>query len=100
MTQAELEQPAKVYQVDAVEREITNIKESLISANSKLDRVINQTSGVVTNAQLDIELEKYKAEILKEVDLKYEPTKKASWWVSALVVTVLAGQIVIQIFRS
>lgn len=100
LTQEELEQPAKVYQIEAVEREITNINKSLITVSGKLDKVITQTSGVVTKSQLDIELSKIKDDILKEVDLKYEPTKKASWWVSALVITVLAGQIIIQIFRN
>lgn len=59
-TQEELEQPVKGYQLQAVQVELEGV-------NKKLDKVITQTSGLVTCAQLDAT----KKEIFETVELKY-----------------------------
>jgi hypothetical protein len=96
-TQAESEQPAKVYQLDAVE---TKVDEAL----GKLDTLIKQTKGVVTIEQLSVQ----KKEILDEVDEKiagevqlihaeYKPTKDNLIWFVRLIVAqgvVIVGGIV------
>lgn len=97
-SQQESEQPAKVYQLDAVESKLND-------ALTKLDTVINQTKGVVTSEQLVTA----KKEILEEVDkrieisteaihLEYRPMKQnLTWFVRAVIgqgIVIIAGFVV------
>lgn len=87
----ELEQPAKVYQLDALENKVNDVL-------NKLDTVITQTSGVVTQEQLNAtkkELKEYIDEELRageeRTGLKYDPMQNNLTWFVRLVV----GQIVV-----
>lgn len=85
-TQAELEQPVKGYQLDAVE---AKVDQALI----KLDSVIQQTQGIVTRAELEREIKDAK----KEVHLEYGPMKKnLDWFIKAIVLEGFAiiGQVI------
>lgn len=92
-TQEELEQPAKVYQLNAVENKVDN-------ALVKLDTLINQTSGLVTKAQMD-------AAIKEEVDkihLEYRPLKnnltKFVWLLVASVLGIIAQAVIIYVIAT
>lgn len=79
-SQDELEQPAKVYQLDAVE---SKVDQAII----KLDTLIAQTSSVVTHAQLAAELKEAK----KEIHLTYGPMKEnLKWFTRAVILEGLA----------
>ncbi len=91
-SQTESEQPAKVYQLDAVESKVDR-------ALDMLDTLIRNTSGLVSEARLD----KVKEEIDESVDekikesekkihLEYRPFKIAAYWLAGIVVTALVGQ--------
>lgn len=96
-SQEESEQPAKVYQLDAVEAKVND-------ANAKLDRLLQQTSGLVTESQLGAtkrELEDFVADEINKIHLEYGPLKRnISWFIKALIVEGFAiiGQIVILIW--
>lgn len=81
-TQSESEQPAKVYQLDAVESKVD-------VALSKLNTIITQTSGLVTESQLSAvkkEVEDHTDEEIKKVHLVYGPMKRnISWFVKAII---------------
>lgn len=99
-TQEELERPAKVYQVLAVE---TKVDQALL----KLDEIVKSVNGVTTVAQVEAMIEKAKADIKEDIDneikkihLHYGPTKGAAIWVLCVVVAALIGQVVYSIFRG
>lgn len=96
-SQQELEQPAKVYQLDAVERKVDQ-------ALSKLDNIANSVSGVVTETQMETRLKEVKIQIeedykilikneREQIDLKYGPTYKGIWWVVASVASLLIASV-------
>lgn len=93
-SQNESEQPAKVYQLDAVEAKVN-------AANEKLDRLLQQTSGLVSESQLTAtqkELEDRIGEEVKKIHLQYGPMKQnISWFIKALAVEGIAivGQAII-----
>lgn len=92
--QDESEQPAKVYQLDAVESKVDE-------AISKLDTILNQTSGLVTVVQLSTSERQVKDQLKEEIEkvhLEYGPMKRnVSWFIKASVVEGIAiiGQAVI-----
>lgn len=97
-SQSELEQPAKVYQLDALESKVNDV---LV----KLDTVITQTKGVVTQEQLDtVKKDIYKeiAEKIEEsesrIGLKYDPMQdNLKWFIRAVIgqgVVIIGGIIV------
>lgn len=92
--QDESEQPAKVYQLDAVENKVDQ-------AITKLDAILNQTSGLVTVSQLGTSERQIKEQIQEEVEkinLTYGPMKRnVSWFIKASIVEGIAivGQAVI-----
>lgn len=97
--QEELEQPAKVYQLLAVEVKVDQ-------ALTKLDQIVSSVEGVVTNIQLEARIRELKTEIateiadeIEKVHLEYGPTKKGAWWLGGIVVTGIVGQIIIQITK-
>lgn len=99
-SQQELEQSAKVYQLDAVEAKVDQ-------ALKKLDEIAASVNGVVTNAQLEARLMQVRQEVnsdiegsIEKIHLEYRPVKNAGFWVSSIVITALVGQIVWQIFRN
>jgi len=92
-SQNELELPAKVYQVDAVERKVDE-------ALGKLDVIARSVSGVVTETQMETRIKEVRTEIekdfdvkikseIKAINLKYGPTYKGIWWVVASMATGL-----------
>lgn len=102
-SQKESEQPAKVYQLDAVNAEITNFKREV---TQKLDTLIKQTSSVVTEARLEVATKDIKDDItdyvkteIEKVHLTYGPIKNGAWWLVGIVAAGLIGQIVIQITK-
>lgn len=91
-TQAESEQPAKVYQLDAVEGKVDR-------ALDLLDTVVRNTSGLVSETRLTQALEKADEdtddkikESEKKIHLEYRPFKKAAYWLAAIVVAGVVGQ--------
>lgn len=107
-TQTELEQPAKVYQLDAVERKVEQ-------ALDKLDTIVNSVSGVVTNSHLEARLKEQGIEFsnqmntleqkmsksisseVQKIHLKYNPTYKGIWWVVGTLATCLIGLLFAQL---
>ena len=107
-SQQESEQPAKVYQLDAVE---TKVDQAL----TKIDKILESVSGVVTVGQLETRLKDQQDDFTKKlksmqeshdedlqnmktaIDLKYEPTYKGIWWVVSSIAAVLIGAIWAQI---
>lgn len=85
-TQTESEQPAKVYQLDAVESKVNDVL-------LKLDTVISQTKGVVTLEQLETvkkdisnEINKKVAAAEQRVGLKYDPMQdNLKWFIRAVI---------------
>lgn len=97
-SQSELEQPAKVYQLEALESKVSD-------ALVKLDTIITQTKGVVTQEQLDSaknELKKHTEEKVKEsekkIHLRYSPMQdNLKWFVRAVIgqgIVIIAGLVV------
>lgn len=91
-TQAESEQPAKVYQLDAVESKVDR-------ALDMLDTVVRNTSGLVSETRLAQALEKVDEETNekiieseKKIHLEYRPFKTAAYWLAGIVVAALIGQ--------
>lgn len=90
-SQNESEQPAKVYQLDAVDSKVEQ-------ALGMLNKVLEQTSGLATQAEL-IALEKsireYVDDEVKKVHLEYGPMKKNATWFVRLVIGAIVGQMAI-----
>lgn len=93
-SQDESEQPAKVYQLDAVEGKVDQ-------AIVKLNTILDQTSGLVTVTQLSATEKVLKEQIEEEVEkihLEYGPMKRnITWFIRALVLEGVAiiGQLVL-----
>lgn len=91
-SQTESEQPAKVYQLDAVDKKVDE-------ALGKLDTLLTQTSGLVTPAQLtasEKKLEEKLSEEVTKIHLEYRPMKRNIQW---LLRTVL-GQIIVLVIGA
>lgn len=95
-SQQDLEQPAKVYQLDAVEVKVDQ-------ALAKLDQIANSVNGVTTRIEVETMIEVSKKEIKEDVTeqiakihLEYGPTKKGVWWVISSIGAVLIAQLVLQ----
>jgi len=103
-SQEDLEKPAKVYQLDAVIKEISDLRADM---NSQLVTILGEVRGVITKTQLDQEMENIKKVVddkitsaMKDVKLRYDPTKttvdkwsKFGWSVLLSVVGILITQI-------
>ncbi len=86
-SQGESEQPAKVYQLDAVQTQVDALGRQL---NEKMDKILEQTSTLVTEERLKDEVAK--------IHLKYGPMKSnITWFTRTLVITII-GQIVVAYF--
>lgn len=90
-TQKELEQPAKVYQVNELKSDIHNLKSSfekeLGEVNSTLKNIHDQTKGVVTYEQMTVHVDKRIDEKTKELwDFKTN-SQKLGWLITALIIT-------------
>lgn len=93
VNQQELEKPAKVYQLNAVEAKVD-------TALSKLDTVITQTSGLVTTAQLNSAIE----ESEKKIHLEYRPIKRSLtkfiWLLVSGLVTIITQAVIIYVIAT
>jgi hypothetical protein len=96
-SQDELEQPAKVYQLDALEAKVDVVI-------GKLDEIRNNTSGLVSQIQLEnmkIGIDNQLREEVEKIHLEYRPLKKnITWFIRAMVLEGIAiiGQAVIMVF--
>jgi len=89
-SQQESEQPAKVYQLDAVDKKVD-------SMNEKLDTLLQQTSGLVTTNQLSQTERELREKIKEEVDkvnLEYGPMKRNSDWLFKTVVGLILAALI------
>jgi len=91
LSQSELEQPAKVYQLVSVE-------DKLDKALEKLDQVANQTSNNMTVAQFAVEkkameddFDQKLGNLAKSIHLEYRPIKRGAIWFASIVVAALVG---------
>jgi hypothetical protein len=95
-TQKELEQVVKGYQLDALEVKVDAVL-------GKLDEIKNNTSGLVSQRQLDdmtLGIDKQIQEEVEKIHLEYKPLKKnITWFVRAMVLEAIAivGQGVIMV---
>lgn len=93
-SQAESEQPAKVYQLDAVMNKVLEV-------NGKLDMVLTQTSGLVTTSQLSASEQNINEKIKEEVEkihLEYGPVKRNVNWMFRTIVgeaTIIIGEVIV-----
>lgn len=81
-SQSELEQPAKVYQVDAVEVKVDTVLD-------QLDTILKRTNGLVTSHQLQIikeGLEKDIVENVKDIHAEYRPKFQRTEWLYKIVI--------------
>lgn len=92
-TQAELEQPAKVYQLEAVAKDVIDIK-------AILGVIKDQTSGLVSNAQLEISEKKQEGytdkavkEAISKVHLEYRPFKNGAYWFASIIILAVVGSV-------
>jgi len=99
-TQDELEQPAKVYQLEAVAKDLLELKnstkESFSSVNEKLDMLIAQPIGKIVAEQIEASEKKIKCYIdeeIKKVHLTYRPLKSNLRWFYRVVVVGILGMV-------
>jgi hypothetical protein len=99
-THTELEQPAKVYQLEALDAKLETI-------GTQLKTIVNQTAGLATVTQLQKLEQDDKArlaEAVKDIHAEYRPTlkrNKALWGlVGAIAVLVVGQAILISVLRS
>lgn len=88
--QIELEKPVKGYQLKAVETKVDQ-------AIGKLDKIIGQTSGLVTQGQLSEMLrvaKEYTDEEIKKVHLVYAPLSKKINVLNTTLATAVVLQLV------
>jgi len=93
-SQQESEQPAKVYQLDAVDSKVDTI-------NDKLDKLLEQTSGLVTTSQLshsEKEIKEYVDDVIDKVHLEYRPFKRNASWLVKLVIGQIVTLVIVGIF--
>lgn len=103
-SQEESEKPAKVYQLDAVIKEIADFRTDI---NGQLGAILGEVKGVVTQSQLDTTVATLKTyvdeqtkSLSKDIKLRYEPTKvtidkwsKFGWSALLSVFGILATQV-------
>lgn len=93
-SQAESEQPAKVYQLDAVMNKVLEV-------NGKLDMLLTQTSGLVTTSQLSASEQNTNEKIKEEVEkihLEYGPLKRNISWLFRTIIgeaAVIIGEVIV-----
>lgn len=90
MNQTELEQPAKNYQLKAVEAELKHISE-------KINVVINQTNGLATTVALEEAQKDMKDYVDNKVELvhsEYGPLKRNVTWFTKTLIGAVIGQVV------
>ncbi len=99
-SQQELEQPAKVYQLDAVDSKVDD-------AIKLLNQILDQTKGVATQADLATtkaaiikDLKEHVANEVEQIHLEYRPFKKGGIAVAIIVITATIGQLVYAFFKS
>lgn len=97
-TQAELEAPAKVYQLDALDTKVSD-------ALKKLDTILDGISGVATTEYVDAKIKVAKDDIIKDlkqyvddenekIHLEYRPIKKGALWFAGVIVVAMVGVVV------
>lgn len=105
-SQEESEKPAKVYQLDAVIKEIADLRTDM---NAQLTTILSEVKGVVTQNQLDAAMSNVKkyvddkaVSLMKDVKLRFDPTKntvdkwsKFGWSIAGTLVGILGTQIFI-----
>jgi len=91
-SQTELEQPAKVYQLDAVEQKVDQVL-------LEVGKISQNTAGVVTNIQLESRLEKLEKDIHDAVDAKYGPIKSGAWYVVGAVLLGVGMQVILNLLN-
>lgn len=100
-SQQELEQPAKVYQLNAVDAKVDQALQLLGEINKSV-------TGVVTVGQMEAHVRTVRDELAKEFDtklatevkaihLKYSPTYKGIWWavsgIGSILIAILVNNI-------
>lgn len=100
MTTEQMEQPAKQWQMVAVEKELKEI-------NIKLDRFINTAEGYASRAELELvkkEMREYVEDKVKEakgiIDAKYDPIYKLFWAIITAVILELIGIVFLVLNRG
>lgn len=91
-TQDELEQPAKVYQLNAVETKVDQLL-------SEVKQIAQSINGVVTNTQLEARLEKFEKDLKEDIATEYGPIKKGAWVVLAAVVLGIITQVTLNLLN-
>lgn len=93
-SQLELEQPAKVYQLQALDAKLDTM-------GIQLKTIINQTGGLATIAQLEAVKNDSKeklAEAVKDLQAEYQPTlkrNKALWGLVGALTLMIVGQAIL-----
>lgn len=91
-TQKELEQPAKVYQLNSV-------AEKLDLVLDRLDKIESQTKGVVTFEQMEQYVRNYVTSELKEHIMFKKNVVKWAWWVGTTISTLLVADIATRLYK-
>lgn len=97
LTQKELEQPAKVYQIEGLRKDVHNFDSKLDiaiqSLESKMDTLLNNTKGVVTFDQMKQYVAERIKEDTKELWLFKKNAVKLGWLVAVLLLADIATRI-------
>jgi len=91
-SQQELEQPAKVYQLDAVDAKVDQVL-------AEVKAISQNVNGVITNSQLEARLQQFKEDINNDVDLKYGPIKNGAWFVVGAVIIGVVAQVILNLLN-
>lgn len=91
-SQEELEQPIKGYQLEAVAKEVLDLKKStgkrFDDVDRKLDTLISKNAA--TCEYVDKKIDEVKTEVYETIDLKYGPRmNNLKWFYRAVVVGVI-----------
>lgn len=90
MSKKELEEPVKGYQLLALYEKLNTIDEAL-------KRVLTNTEGVVTQAQLEVakkEQREYTDDEIEKIHLEYRPLKNGLTWFTKTLIGAVIGQVV------
>lgn len=91
-TQTESEQPAKVYQLDAVESKVDRALEMLSTVVTNTSGLVSETRLTQVKEEIEKDTDEKIEESEKKIHLEYRPYKTAGIWVVSITVAALIGQ--------
>lgn len=91
-SQSESEQPAKVYQLDALESKMDTILSTQQTILQNTANIVSEERLKTVRGEIEEETDEKIAESEKKIHLEYRPFKTAAYWLAGIVVAGLVGQ--------